>query len=306
MERSILYATNLSLALIFCVCICSKTVCSQNAQNVTSAQGAIPVTSQAPAPPLPNDCRLPKDDIERNASFIDDSANYAIYALLSNNAYKREKQEQFRLPAQEWRHRGDFIPEGTEAGLELKVFEKVMEGKPVEVVVAFRGTDDLKDWWQNLSPQFLFPKKRQTDLAEKNFERLRGMYEGQQVRYVATGHSLGGGLALHLSFKYPDVSAVVFNSSPRVEPGLKSARGVNARIIIWESNEALSYLRPLAKIRWGIVKEVKFDFQPGRLSAIKQHGMYALALNMLKLGCETSLPTAASLKSLLGENCQRP
>ena len=306
MERAILFATNLGLALIICVCLCGKTVYSQNTQNVASAEGAIPVTSPAPAPPLQNECRLPKDDIERNASFIDDSANYAIYALLSNNAYKREKQEQFSLPSQEWRHRDDFIPEGTESGLELKVFEKVMGGKPVEVVVAFRGTDDLRDWRQNLSPPLLFPKKRQTDLAEKNFERLRDMYEGQQVRYVATGHSLGGGLALHLSFKYPDVSAIVFNSSPRVEPGLTSARGVNARIIIWESNEALSYLRPLAKIRWGTVKEVKFDFQPGRLGAIKQHGMYALALSMLKLGCETSLPTAASLKSMLGENCQRP
>jgi hypothetical protein len=113
-------------------------------------------------------------------------------------------------------------------------------------------------------------------------------------------------LALHLSFKYPDVSAVVFNSSPRVEPGLSATRGVNARIIIWESNEALSYLRPLAKIRWGTVKEVKFDFQPGHTGIVKQHGMYALALSMLKLGCETYLPTAAPLKSLLGENCQRP
>jgi hypothetical protein len=306
MERSISSATNLGLALIIGVCLCGKTTYSINTQNVTSAQGVNPATSQSPAPPLTNDCRLPKDDIERNASFIDDSANYAIYALLSNNAYKREKQEQFRLPAQEWRHRDDFIPEGTEAGLELKVFEKVMGGKPVEVVVAFRGTDDLKDWWQNLAPPLLFPKKRQTDMAEKNFERLRGMYEGQQVRYVATGHSLGGGLAMHLSFKYPDVSAVVFNSSPRVEQGLSSPRGVNARIIIWESNEALSYLRPLAKIRWGTVKEVKFDFQPGHVGIVKQHGMYTLALSMLKLGCETSLPTAASLKSLLGENCQRP
>jgi hypothetical protein len=176
MKRSIHSTTNLGLAIIIGVCLYSKTAYSINTQNVTSADRANPVTSQAP--PLPNDCRLPKDDIERNANFIDDSANYAIYAILSNNAYKREKQEQFRLPAQEWRYRDDFIPEGTEAGLELKVFEKVMGGKPVEVVIAFRGTDDLKDWWQNLTPQFLFPKKRQTDLAEKNFERLRGMYEG--------------------------------------------------------------------------------------------------------------------------------
>src|SRR5262245_14307679 len=306
MERSITSATNLGLALIIGVCLCGKTAYSINTQNVTSAGGANPVTSQAPAPPQPNDCRLPKDDIERNASFIDDSANYAIYALLSNNAYKREKEEQFRLPAQEWRHRGDFIAEGTEAGLEVKVFEDVMGGKGVEVVVDFRRRDDLNDWWQGLSAQYLLPKNRQTDMAEKNFERFRGMYKGQQVRYVATGHSLGGGLAMHLSFKYPDVSAIVFNSSPRVEQGLSNARGVNARIIIWESNEALSYLRPLAKIRWGTVKEVKFDFQPGHLDIVKQHGMYALALSMLKLGCETSLPTAASLKTLLGENCQHP
>src|SRR5262245_38959479 len=99
MERSISSATNLGLALIIGMCLCGKTTYSINTQNVTSAQGANPVTSPAPAPP--NDCRLPEDDIERNASFIDDSANYAIYALLSNNAYKREKQAQFRLPAQE-------------------------------------------------------------------------------------------------------------------------------------------------------------------------------------------------------------
>src|SRR5262245_60401578 len=150
MERSISSATNLGLALIIGMCLCGKTAYSINTQNVTSAEGANPVTGQAPAPPLTNDCRLPEDDIERNASFIDDSANYAIYALMSNNAYKRDKQEQFRLPAQEWRHRDDFIPEGTEAGLELKVFEKVMGGKPVEVVIAFRGTDDLRVWWQHL------------------------------------------------------------------------------------------------------------------------------------------------------------
>src|SRR5262249_15995956 len=160
MERAILSATNLGLALVICVCLCGKTVCSKNTRNVTSAEAAIPVTGQEPAPAAPNDCRLPKDDIEGNASFIHDSPHHPIYALLSNNAYKREKQEQFRLPSQEWGHRDDFIPVGTETGLGLKVFEKVMGGKPVEVVVAFRGTDDLKDWWQNLSPQLLFPKKR--------------------------------------------------------------------------------------------------------------------------------------------------
>src|SRR5262249_10245918 len=91
MERSIHSTTNLGLAIIIGVCLCSKTAYSINTQNGASADRANPVTSQAPSPPLPNDCRSPKDDIERNANFIDDSANYAIYAILSSNAYKREK-----------------------------------------------------------------------------------------------------------------------------------------------------------------------------------------------------------------------
>ncbi|MGH9752477.1 MAG: hypothetical protein ACREA2_06800 [Blastocatellia bacterium] len=303
MKRAISCVTNLGFALIIGVYLCGNTACSKNTQNVTSAGAANPVTSPSPSQPLLKDCRLPKDEINKNASFIDDSANYAIYALLSNNAYERKNQHPFRLPAQEWREKEDFIREGTETGLQLKVYEKILDGKPDEIVIAFRGTDDRKDWWQNLAPQFLFPERRQTDMAERNFERLYGMYKGQRVRYVATGHSLGGGLALHLSFKYPDVAAVVFNSSPRVGLGRRGGRSNNDRVIVWESKEVLSYLRPLAKIRWGTVKEVKFNFQPGLKG--EQHGMYALALNMLKLGSETSLPIATSLKSLLNENCQR-
>jgi hypothetical protein len=303
MKRLVSFARGGTLALTICVCLCGGSACSKSNLTATSGEKANPAAS--PQLLLPQDCRLAEDEVKMNVSFIDDAANYAIYALLSNNAYERGQEEIFRLPAQEWRQKSDFTPEGTETGLALKVFEKVADDKPVEVVIAFRGTDDRKDWWQNLAPQFLFPQKRQTDLAEKNFERLRGLYEGQNVRYFATGHSLGGGLALHLSFKYPNVAAVAFNSSPRVGRGPKSLRNANARVIIWESKEALSYFRSIHNPFLGTVKEIKFNFQRGLKGSVKQHGMYALALNMLKLGCETSLPPAALLKPLLSENCRR-
>jgi hypothetical protein len=241
-------------------------------------------------------CQLTAAERRNNISFVNDAVAYAIYAVLSNNAYAGGAQ--FSLTS-DWRRVELFETVGTDTGLALALFEHVVAGKPVEVVIAFRGTDERRDWVQNLVPFF----RRQIVPAERNFERIREKYKASDVRFVATGHSLGGGLALHLSFRYPDVSAIVFNASPVAKPGPNPLP--NARVNIWETKEILSSVRKIARFRWPRTKQVTFEFEPGYgiEKALAKHGIYSFALNMLRLASEA--PGAPDdIRLLFHANCR--
>ncbi|GAB3383879.1 Mbeg1-like protein [Lysobacter fragariae] len=85
---------------------------------------------------------------------------------------------------------------------------------PDEVIVAFRGTNDTRDWLlHNLSP---FPEQYRQ--ARRYVERVASALP-VRTRLVVTGHSLGGGLAAHVA-QHRDTrdlvqEAWVFNPSPR-------------------------------------------------------------------------------------------
>lgn len=90
----------------------------------------------------------------------------------------------------------------------------------LDVMVAYRGTDDGldRDWIANASwvTQWFNPwdQYRQTrNEYEGVMERAIKAANGKPVSFVATGHSLGGGLAQHVAHVYPCTSAVVFNTS---------------------------------------------------------------------------------------------
>ena len=126
--------------------------------------------------------------VQKNQRVAADAAKYATYAILSNDAYSRAK----RIPLPKgWVEVEELRETKTAAGLELAVYEMRDGAKLVEAVVAFRGTDERKDWIQNLIPFF----RNQIPPAEEAFARIVDRYKGQDVRLVATGHSLGGGLA---------------------------------------------------------------------------------------------------------------
>jgi pimeloyl-ACP methyl ester carboxylesterase len=114
------------------------------------------------------------------------------------------------------------------------------------------------------------------------------LYENQGSKVTVTGHSLGGGLALHMSFKYPNIDAIVFNSSPVTKAGLTIQKG-NNRITVWESGEFLQGARnfiSLFRSRWHPIRRIEFRFVHGW--TVKQHGMELFALNITKLGATWS------------------
>jgi hypothetical protein len=202
--------------------------------------------------------------------------DFATYAILSNNAYRREKP----LP----------LPQGwTEAtekrfdpgkGLAYAVFEQRIDDRVTKAVVAFRGTDDARDWVHNLTPFH-----EQMPDAQRAFEIIARDYLALDAEMCATGHSLGGGLALHMALAFPKrVEAIAFNSSPVVCP-VETPNVENPRTSIWESGEILEIARELKsdlRFEWGSIELIEVDFDKNH-SPLKQHKMEPLAYNLVRL-----------------------
>lgn len=107
-------------------------------------------------------------------------------------------------------------------GLEFHVWRR-MDGGCREVVVAFRGTDrrDAGDWQSNFRwLRRLSPRFDQYDQVREHMGRVvqqieRGGCNGTATRFVAVGHSLGGGLAQQAAYAHPKIRYVyAFDPSP--------------------------------------------------------------------------------------------
>ena len=87
------------------------------------------------------------------------------------------------------------------------------DGMPPEVIVAFRGSNDARDYWAHS----LSPASEQFPQARAYVQEVANAYP--EYRLVVTGFSLGGGLATHVTL-HQDTTHLVkeawaFNTSPR-------------------------------------------------------------------------------------------
>lgn len=161
---------------------------------------------------------------------------FAPYAAMSALAYAQDENcgtEEKKLTPEErtklklaleargWEEVKDvqWVPScEDDTGLFLNVWKRA--GATTDVVVAFRGTWGLKDWlYGNLHwfTRFLpmddqFVRARQ--VMQRVFEQFSGSPD-KAYRFYTTGHSLGGGLAQHILYSYPDkvIQAIAFDPS---------------------------------------------------------------------------------------------
>lgn len=175
---------------------------------------------------------------------------------------------------------------GSWRGLRFSVyFRDEGAARPVTVGVAFRGTDftSWTDWHSNL--RWVLPGRDQYDvvaeatksvIADSKDEIARRL--GRTVtdwHIVATGHSLGGGLAQLFAYKSDEVrGAVVFDPSPVT--GFHSCvtdDEVNCNVPIWrvyERKEVLAYLRAFTRLFYPLsenITELEFDLLGGNIVA---------------------------------------
>jgi Serine aminopeptidase, S33 len=157
------------------------------------------------------------------------------YAQMSNNAYASG-------------HRYDLGPQfsnpenqpNDDLGFAYSVFERRVAGRPQEVIIAYRGTElpSARDW----VPGNILGLQNARGLAV--FERIRNSTP-RSIPVTVTGHSLGGGIATHVSLRHPNVRTYIFNSSPRFWK--KRDIPDNRRLSIVEYGEALKVGRLLGR-----------------------------------------------------------
>jgi hypothetical protein len=92
-------------------------------------------------------------------------------------------------------------------GYQYRVFHRVRDGRVIEKIIAFRGTDGKGDWSTNI-----LGRKDQNRAALATFLKVRG--DGA-IPVSVTGHSLGGALATQVSMCNPVHMRVSFDASPR-------------------------------------------------------------------------------------------
>lgn len=173
---------------------------------------------------------------------------YALYAMMSSNAYLKEDRTYFPIEDLGWvrvdldgspTSKNSYTPSwigSIFSNLQYDIWVNKDENK---TVISFKGTDEKIDWLNgNFSVGISIPYKS----AKKHVKKYIKHHPNQDV--VLTGHSLGGGLALSVSL-WEGLDAYVYNSSPRVFDGLKNHSSPAIRKAIFQEGDILQKIRKI-------------------------------------------------------------
>lgn len=217
----------------------------------------------------------------------------AIYAMLSNNAYDDDRYK-FVLP-DSWEEI-KIYSHSDSSGLDYKIYEKKENQKIVEAVIVFRGTAGPIDWlYGNLS-------SKQYKYANPHITMFVNNYKNKTANLKATGHSLGGGLAMYASYQFDGIEAIGFNASPRYHS--RKVKKDNKRIAIWEQGEFLRMFGNVAyPWRWTLIKgKSDIDFYKYHFVenfGLSNHQSTHLARGLLLTGSFVN----PELQEVLDKNC---
>jgi len=187
------------------------------------------------------------------------AAEAYLYAQMSANTY--DEPYAFSLPKRISLRRS--VP-NDDIGFAYSIYDVSKDGVFIEVVIAYRGTEDYKDWWYGN----VLGKQNKTGLSV--YDEIRSTTP-ENIPVTVTGHSLGGAIAVEVSLKRKNVNAYVFNTSPRFFSGGQSIE--NKRVSIVEYGEVLKAIR--APAREATQTYTSIDCSTG--NPISQHKQVKLA-----------------------------
>ena len=186
-----------------------------------------------------------------------------LYAQMANNAYANSPSH----PRYHFPDRVSLLDEhdNDEIGFAYAVFRIRRTDGVDETVIAYRGTDNSADWRHgNIS-------------AEQNVRGLLVFDEwlqriGRDAPIVVVGHSLGGGIAVHVSLNRERVRAFSFNGSPRF--WREGGPIENDRVSIVEHGEVLKLPRLFGREATQVYTSIGCS---NRMDRIEQHAIKRLA-----------------------------
>lgn len=168
----------------------------------------------SPAYQIPNTVNPTKD---KRFKLAYDGYLYAVLGAIELQKSGKSEDKHFNLPS--YVERYSSVDKNGFQATAFKVFKSSEKLELKEIVVAFRGTDEIKDWkGHNLSPT---PKQYKP--AQKFLIDTANDFKGEKL--VVTGYSLGGGLAMNVLRSVNTsnyiTEAWAFNSSPRTGESIK-------------------------------------------------------------------------------------
>ncbi len=205
-------------------------------------------------------------------------------------------------------------------GLKVVSYYKI-ENNITYVTIIFRGTrfNKWQDWFSNANwlsrfIPFVHNSYKQTLLQINAYINEISQYLVEQniaesesaIKFISTGHSLGGGLAQQAAYASNKI-VTVYAFDPSPVTGFysvkQSQRHLNSKGLkiyrVWEHGEILLYLRQITKTVQKItfraninprIVEVRFNFVEHE-NAISEHSMINLAASLIDV--ENSENTAA-------------
>jgi len=223
------------------------------------------------------DARDPKNPKLTNST-IDEKYWPKTFARIGDRAFVLRGQRWTLLGGQEGRTCASGNPDCRNLfdGLGVHFWKRhahVRGGRCSEVVIAFRGTTGLFDgsMASNLNPlapvlilfrimqpnaDYYFQVRTNIDNWVKTLEEVSCV--GARTKFVAVGHSLGGGLAQHAAYQNPRISKVyTFNTSPVTAWSSvdQRRRDVNVKGLevdhVVEQGEGLAAVRLVPGLIWG-------------------------------------------------------
>ena len=196
---------------------------------------------------------LPWDYLPHRVSDVEAGqvVEFAEYAVLSDYSYHNPERIQFVISHFGWTHVG-VLGQPTSAptyinkksGFACDILE---HSDGVRTVIAYRGTDEELDWVTANAALF---KSAQYKQAHEVYQAYHTAHPNRVV--TATGHSLGGGLALGVSVR-EGVDAIVYDTSPRVFDGWGGHHEPARRVVVYEHKEILQEARANWKKIWDVV-----------------------------------------------------
>lgn len=269
--------------------------------------------------------RIIKPDGSREFVPVQDvAAEFAAYSILCANAYAATDAEPVagsrlsdwtsavgKLPiSDKWSRCGRLEKFANDkqgsvdlAALDMQVWHRVaLPSDPPVVVLVIRGTAQLSDWVSNLNwigrrvPAIKDKYSRLRLVLSELIPQIKRAFPDAEL--VATGHSLGGGLAQFCAYANDGIKTVyAFDPSPVTGYFIlpKSDRRRNKqRVVIHRINERgeiLAFVRGPIRFLINLVRKVitpkadmvhvieyRFNFEKGNF--VKQHGMRALAWHL--------------------------